>query len=200
MNIEKTVVRQDSNSEIALAELFLLTRIENRMADEDAIDEERRPFQFKASTKSGISTAREFGPATIKKLRNAYLIVAYGDNYRDRFEINETYFFSRCHIDPWLIEKELYFNTQLHENCNILEACRAAGFDEECLSKIERKLHRGMLLNDPNIPRRYIKENGILITENHPEMLRKLVSQYPLEGGHVLAASNNIDFITSQGL
>lgn len=180
MPLNDIVPRQDSSAEIALANLFGLDRILNRMADADANDEDGNPYQFKASTKAGISTARNFGPATIDKLRRAYLIVAYGRNYQDRFEVDRTFFFSRSHIEPWLSPKEQHFIKEQEEADHIITACRRDGFDDNRLDLLRRRLHYGMLINDPNIPKRYILKHGIEITQAHPSDLRRLVREHPL--------------------
>lgn len=150
------------------------------MAIEDAFDEARNPYQFKASTKSGISTARNFGPATIENLRRVYLIIAYGRNYQDRFEVDRTFFMARQHIDPWLILKEEKFLKDQHEASAIIRACKRGGFSADRIDSLRKRLHNGMLINDPNIPKRYILQHGIEITEDHPERLRALVQEYPL--------------------
>ena len=47
--------------------------------------------------------------------------------------------------------------------------------DENIIIKTEKIMSDGILLNDPNIPKKYVEKYGILIDTNHAETLRYII-------------------------
>jgi hypothetical protein len=176
----KRSVRQDRKGEVAVSKLFDLKLNPNRMAKEDAFDEYQNPYQLKASTKAGVSTNRGFGPTTVQNLRNIYIVISWGKSYSNSFLVERTFFLAPYHINPWLDEKVAHFKIQIDEAQRVIDTCRNSGFDEDRLTRLEKRLHNGMLMNNPDIPKRYVLQYGIEITKDFPNRLRELVQLHPL--------------------
>jgi len=176
---------QDDLRERILADLFNLTRQESRIGI-DALDENDNMYELKSTTRSQVSTARDLGPNHIKKWKQRYWIVANGVQDLGKFEINSVYFLSSCHMAEWYHSIEERFRKSIEINKMVMTALRNDPyFPHEHHETVEYVLGRGMLLNDPGIPWKYIVSNGILIEDDHAKQLRFLVSQYPIDQEYV---------------
>jgi hypothetical protein len=170
---------QDSGREIALAALFGLLRLNSRIGV-DAVDLLGRHFELKTTTKSVVSTARDFGPNHIEKWKNRYWIIARGINLPDGFKFNHIYFLSRCHMDAWYNHHMIRFYIDTELTAQASAALQAAGMAASACQRIDQMCKRGMKLNDPGIAWSYVCRHGIAITENHAQRLQVLIDRYPI--------------------
>lgn len=170
---------QDSGREIALAALFGLIRPANRIGV-DAIDLRGHHFELKTTTKSVVSTARDFGPNHIRKWQTRYWIVARGVNRLDGFQFESIYFLSRQHMDAWYDRHLVRFAADNALTAQALTLLQTAGMDRAACQRIDQMCQRGMKLNDPGIAWSYICQHGIRITEDYVQRLQDLIEQYPI--------------------
>jgi hypothetical protein len=178
---------QDNAREIEVAELFALNRGKSRI-DVDAFDACGNPFELKTTSKKSVSTARDLGPDHLKKWRQRYWIIAVGRNDPNGFIYERYFFLSPIHMEGWYrgIEQRFARDQSLAQEVLLGLGDAISGLK---LKRLQYLLHRGMLLNDPNIPWRYVEENGIEILANHAEELERLVAQYPLAASAIAIAA-----------
>jgi hypothetical protein len=172
--------RQDNKGEKDLAALFGLDRTTSRMSEEDAFDQNGNPFQLKTTSKTGgaYSTVRDFGIETIAKFRRMYFLFGSGAVTTNGFTLNphDIWFMAPCHLAGWVRKLENHFVTDiLPLTTEMANRCKDLG------PKVQQILNNGSRLNDPNISKTYIRENGILISTDHKSFLSRLVEQFPLE-------------------
>ena len=176
----KKVIVQDGTREEQMAKLFNLTRKGGRIGI-DAEDEKGNHYELKSTTKGGVSTARDLGPNHLKKWRTRYWIIQSGHNTKKGFIFESTHFLAPVHMEEWYkkIEEKLKADMKLTRLTKRLLK-KAGILTKEQIERVDWLMHRGKLMNDPNIPKGYIRNNGILITKQYPEHLRELVTEYPI--------------------
>lgn len=170
---------QDDNREAALARVLELQRSDSRIGP-DATDELGNQFELKTTTTKSLSTGRDVGIEYLRRMRTQYLIAARGRQTDYAFTFDEIYFLHPVDLENWI---------QLHEarlqgDWDIVErahgALTAVG---ACVNTLRRLLsigRRGITLNNPKIPWKYISNNGTLLGENASLDLRELVASRPL--------------------
>lgn len=173
---------QDGKREADVAALFGLTLGSSRI-DVDATDEFGNPYELKTTSKGSVSTARDLGPQHIEKWSGRYWIVSRGENLVTGFVFLRHFFLAPEHMNGWYrhILSRLDSDIQLSKKCLSILESHLPPIEH---NRVEYLLSRGKLLNDPNIPWRYIEENGIEIKGNHAETLRELIKQFPLTRMH----------------
>lgn len=180
MSAPEIVPVQDNGREAALIDLFRLSAGGGRIGI-DAFDESGHPFELKTTSKGGVSTARDVGPHTVGQWLSKYWIVAMGKNYRSGFSISNVFFLAPVHLKAFCDRIMSRFQADIELSERVKAILHERGFTADEVARVARLLHRGMLLNDPNIPKTYVLQNGIEITSDHPDTLRDLVAKFPLE-------------------
>lgn len=169
---------QDGQREKDLAALFGLTRGNSRIGV-DAHDRHGNPFELKTTSKGGVSTARDVGPHTLAKWSSRYWLIARGKNFATGFRFERVFFMAPQHLAGWIDTLRARFAS----DAAIIDKARApltGTLSPEEMERVQYIFKRGILLNDPNIPWRYVESNGIEILADHAERLSELVEQFPL--------------------
>lgn len=170
---------QDDGREKQLAEIFELQWQADSRIGPDALDENANAFELKSTTRQAVSTARDLGPRHIEKWKQRFWIIGRGKNYHDNFIFDRLFFLSTCHMANWYNKLMSGFNADDVLRSKVISNL-AGTLDAAEIERAERLLKRGMLLNDPGIPWKYVCENGIEIKSDHSKTLRKLTIDYPL--------------------
>lgn len=165
---------QDDSREGALRNLFGLHPSGSRMGS-DATDDFGIPFELKSTTKTGVSTARDVGPHTIARWRQHHWIIAKGSSTEFGYLPEEIYYLSPADMEPYFRALEGRFEKDLRLMRRTLKELKAANFSSANIARLEHLIQRGLTLNNPKIPWRFVVEHGTKITENHAETLRQLV-------------------------
>lgn len=126
---------QDDARELQMVALFNLVVPEDRgRSDIDAYLEWEPtstllPFELKSTTKSSISTVRDFGPEHIAKWRKLHWLFAFYE--RDGKKLRYTYYASPADMATWIEAKEAYVRPDL-----ILAEAAPTLVTDEMLSQI----------------------------------------------------------------
>jgi len=170
---------QDDKRELQIANLFRLIPGTSRIGV-DASDEEANKFELKSTTRDQVSTARDLGPKHIERWEQRYWIIGRGISIGETFDFNSFYFLSRCHMQGWYDMLTARFDADLALRNRLLDVANPFFADHD-LKRVGRLMYDGMLLNDPGLPWRYVKQNGIEIAYDHAYTLRQLIVQFPLD-------------------
>lgn len=173
---------QDDAREASLARALELRRSDRRIGP-DATDAEGNLYELKTMTGKSLTTGRDFGPTYIAKMRGRYLVVARGAQTEYGFTPSDMYFLHPDDLEEWIgpIEDRLADDGALVEL-----ACRtlaAVGVDPERVERLRAIGIRGMTINNPKIPWRYVVTHGTRLGENPALDLRALVAARPLATG-----------------
>lgn len=170
---------QDDTREAALARTLDLKRSDRRIGP-DATDEHGNHFELKTTTKDALSTGRDVGSKYLDGLRRQYLIAARGKQTDYGFAFEDIFFLHPDDLDAWIKRIE----SRLRGDLDVVDrAHRALAALGACVGTLKRLLaigHRGITLNNPKIPWRYITEHGTRLGENPSLDLRELVAARPL--------------------
>ena len=170
---------QDDTREAALARMLELKRSDRRTGP-DATDENGNRFELKTTTRQSLTTARDVGPEYFARLRTQYLIAARGQQTDYGFAFEDIYFLHPDDLEGWIQQYE----TRLRGDMDIVgRAYKALAALGACAKALERLLaigRRGVTLNNPQIPWRYITEQGTRLGQNPSLDLRELVAARPL--------------------
>ena len=170
---------QDDNREAALARLLELQRSGRRVGP-DAVDEHGNEFELKTTTTQNLSTARDVGIEYLARMRTQYLIAARGHQTDYGFAFGDIFFLHPSDLEDWIQPLE----ARLRGDLDIVnQAHRALSAIGACVNTLRRLLsigRRGITLNNPKIPWRYIAENGTRLGENPSLDLRELVASRPI--------------------
>jgi hypothetical protein len=175
-------VVQDDAREEELARVFNLTRPGNRIRV-DAYDENLTEYELKTTSKGSVSTARDLGYSHLDKWKNQYWIVADFENHSSGFQFTNFWFLAPYHMKLWYstIQRRLDEDKKITDTAiSILKQNNA---DDSVVQRIQRLCNDGALLNDPNIPKGYIRKHGFQL-KPCPDELRKLVKEFPLDYRH----------------
>ena len=175
-------VVQDDQREADLAELCELTRPGGRI-DVDAFDcvvPIPNPFELKTTSKGGVSTARDLGYKHLEKWSKRYWIIADFIKHAQGYTFTTIWFLAPEHMAEWFqtIRERLDRDRDVTERAVV--AMIAGGLSNEDIERIRYLCSEGAKLNDPNIPKGYVRKHGIPVIENHAKNIRELVKQYPL--------------------
>jgi hypothetical protein len=156
-----------------------LIRPEGRI-DVDAYDEFGNPYELKTTSKGGVSTARDLGYRHLDKWSKRYWIVADFVNRTEGHVFTGFWFLAPEHMEAWyaMIRARLDQDTALTRRA--VDAMRLGGATEEDISRVEKLCNDGALLNDPNIPKGYIRKHAIPMIGDQRICLRELVARFPL--------------------
>ena len=169
---------QDDVREKELRCLFNLSKLGSRIGA-DARDESDNLYELKSTTRNTVSTARDLGPNHIERWKQRFWIVGQGTNYTNGFLFKDIYFLSRCHMQDWYDELTKRFKQDEELRGRVMDCARSVLTDNDIV-RAGKLLYDGMLLNDPGLPWRYVREHGIKIVGDHANTLRRLVLEYPL--------------------
>jgi len=170
---------QDDLREQQLAGELRLERNTSRIGW-DARDEDDNRFELKTTTKTSVSTGRDVGLAFLQRLRTNYVIVARGPNTDFGFNIEEMWFMPPGSLAEWTAPHEAKQRRDGAIGEAAIEALRAAGGSEDDLKRLAELVARGMTLNNPHIPMRYIRKHGVQLEAPAALQLRELVKAHPL--------------------
>jgi hypothetical protein len=174
---QKRVVQDDIREE-AMARLLGLSRSGKRTGS-DARDENNNRYELKTTTKDSVTTGRDIGPEYLDRIKQSYMICAFGENTNFGFSPREIYFLSPSMMDEWIkkIESRISGDKQLADSA--IEQLKKTGWDKD-IEKLIKIYYRGITLNNPKISLAYIKSHGIKV-EGQPQLhLRELVQQHPI--------------------
>jgi len=172
---------QDDLREIKMREILRLRESGlGRSGHSDAVDENDNKYELKTSFKRGknISTARAVNHNHIIRWRTQHWVVAFGVNYHDRFELTEFYHLSPENMKEWIDSIEDKLNESKRIGDRVIEILMKNSVDVVMMKKVKYLLGVGSQLNDPNIPFKYIKHHGTLLTLPYHESLRQSVNNY----------------------
>ena len=156
---------QDDSREAALARLLELQRSGSRIGP-DAVDEHGNEFELKTTTTQNLSTGRDVGMAYLARMRTQYLIAARGRQTDYSFTFDDIFFLHPHDIEDWIQPHEARLQGDLDIVDRAHSALSALG---ACVNTLRRLLsigQRGITLNNPKIPWRYITEHGTRLGEN----------------------------------
>ena len=174
---------QDDSRENEMRQIFGLMENGGRI-DADAKDEYNHLYELKSTSKSGVSTARDFSFQHIEKGKALYWVFGKGRNIikngNKKFIFDEFWF---CTGDSMLKPFWDKWEKTLKERKKLVDkALKELDWNKEDKEKFKTFCYRGIKQNDPNIPfKSIIKEYGQQIDMTRPrEHLRELVEKYPL--------------------
>ncbi len=130
---------------------------------------------MKTTTQSRISTARDVGLNHLKKWRQLYWICSKGNYVNRKFQFAETYFLFPAQLEEWFskIEASITADDKLFKR--VLKLLKKMGFKLPELERVRRAFRRGVLLNDPRIPWKYIQTRGTEIRGDYSRALRAIL-------------------------
>lgn len=170
---------QDGTREYSLASLSGLILGTSRI-DVDAWDRFGNPFELKTTSKGGVSTARDLGIQHLNKWRERFWVIANFKNFEDGFSFGRIFFLAPVHMEGWYSKIEACLRKDMELADKTLSILSGNISNIEML-RVEHVLKRGRLMNDPNIPKKYVETNGIEITANPAGLLSDLVQKFPLK-------------------
>jgi len=173
------IVVQDDVREKLMIDMGGLLPVTGRLGA-DAQDHLGNLFELKSTSKSSVSTARDFHQDTINKYRERYWLVATFDAGRMDFE--NLYFLAPQHLEEWYRSQETILSRYSRICDRMFEVIASHDFDHHEVSMLKGIATRGSKRNDPNIPMTYIRKNGkkLNLDENVPAQIASLVSQYTI--------------------
>lgn len=133
---------QDDSREKQLAVLCGLQYVETREGP-DAVDRDGNLYELKSTTRSGVSTARDVGPHTIREWRTKYWIFAVGEYYESGLEIESLYVAHPHVLEDRFSEIERQILSKYDPCMKVLDAARRAGVSPEILRIAEAVIDRG---------------------------------------------------------
>ena len=170
---------QDDNREVALARLLELQR-SNRRIGPDAVDAYGNKFELKTTTTKSVSTGRDVGLDYLNRLRTQYMITARGRQTDYGFAFDDIFFLHPDDLDDWIHPLE----TRLKGDLDVVDQAHGAlAALGACVNTLKRLLsigQRGITLNNPKIPWKYVIEHGTRLGENPSLDLRELIASRPL--------------------
>lgn len=172
---------QDDAREIQLAQLLRLQRSDSRTGA-DACDEQGRRYELKTTTTKSVTTGRDLSPRYFERLRRRYLVVAKGANTEFGFEPKELWFLSPEMLADWMRPYEDKWARLVGLSNRVLGLMRASsGFCDDELEEVRKVLERGLTINNPKIPMKYVRTHGRTIAGPDPSgALRALADAHPL--------------------
>lgn len=180
--VKRLVTTQDDSREAFMADQFGLIRINQNRQDLDSIDRLGNRWEMKSTTKKGgsYSTTRDLGPRHLKKWRFNYFLFGRAWNYASGFEFENYYMLAPVHMEAWYQKIEAGFN-EATDFCNsiIADLPHRSPEDHE---RIRRSMYDGMLLNDPNISRKYIEQHGERVVRVGHDTILDFAERFPIAG------------------
>lgn len=164
---------QDDLRQDYMIKLFNLHSVSDREGVDAYYDDFK--FELKSTSKGSVSTARDLGYNHLEKWKNLYWIIGNFHNTTSGFHFYNFYLITPNGMKPWYdkIKEKLDKDKILCDYT--IDLLKKQQVDENIIIKTEKIMSDGILLNDPNIPKKYVEKHGILIDTNHAETLRYII-------------------------
>lgn len=173
---------QDDIREEILTRTLNLTRTGKRTGP-DAIDEYGNVFELKTTTREALTTGRDIGLEYLARMRTQYLIAARGKQTDYGFAADDIYFLHPDDLDEWITSIEDRIRADLDIVMRAHSALNALGTGVKMLDRLLAIGKRGITLNNPKIPWKYIAKHGTRLGQNPALDLREIVANRPLPNG-----------------
>lgn len=167
---------QDNKREAILIEMFGLQEGDGNRIGVDAYSPTGLPVELKSTTKKSVSTARDLGRNHLAKWRNRYWIIGSFDITSETFR--DIYMLAPIHLEEWFSKIEKKFDEADRLKTAVLTQISLPESDKK---KVEYYMHRGSLLNDPNISLAYVRDNGVRVSGNPKRSFMEFIDGHPLE-------------------
>ena len=166
---------QDDTRERMLKKMFGLKDSNEGRIGADAIDDLGNRFELKSGTGKSVTTTRDVGLHTLQKWLGKHWLVGFGEIKLDNFEFIEIYYLSPNDMKGFC---EKIFN-KINPDLIIFEEAKKIlkknNFTFDKIERLEYLVKRGYTLNNPKIPYKYIKDNGIFLNEWSEESLKNAI-------------------------
>jgi hypothetical protein len=142
----------------------------------DATDKIGNRYELKTTSRDAVATSRDAGMRHIERWRNEYWVISFWD--RDANTLGESYFLTPENMEEWISSIEF----KILERLNLMDKIKnmiKANVSKYELELFDRCTERAGTLNAPQIPMKYVRQNGQLIRTKKD--LKKLVEQNPLK-------------------
>jgi len=178
-NYEKAAEVQDNRRENQLADLLDLRQASRRIGD-DATDEFGNSYESKSTTVKSVGTSRDVGRTYTNRMRQRYLIVAFGRNNRYGFAPEEIWALHPEDLDEWIsnLEAKILADEEIAETA--IRAIADLGASKEVQARLRYLCERGATYNNPKISMDVIRRRGTLLEGDPALSLRRFVSLRPL--------------------
>jgi hypothetical protein len=175
-----TRIVQDDKREEDMARIFGTHWNAHREAADSHTDEGIE-LEFKSHSKPSVSTARDLGYAYLDRMSKRYWVLGRFINHDSGHVWQSFRFMAPQHLKGWFDKIRGKLDADKEVANRVVSVLQAANVDEAIIERAAKLMKDGALLNDPNIPAKYIEANSIEITENHPERLKELIQQFPID-------------------
>lgn len=168
---------QDDKREIAMRAILDLRESGEGREGSDAIDECDNKYELKTSFKKdrGVSTARSVNFRHVAKWREKHWIIAFGNHYKDGFNLTEFYYISPRNMEEWISKVECRLEERKELSDYTTKCLYECATSDVVIKKINTILRWGSKLNDPRLPVAYIKSHGVLLEAPFDKYLRKVL-------------------------
>lgn len=170
---------QDDIREEILTRTLNLTRTGKRIGP-DATDEYGNVFELKTTTTKSLTTARDIGLEYLARMRKQYLIAANGKQTDYGFAAADIYFLHPDDLNEWITPIEGRLRADMDIVMRAHDALAALGTSSKMLDRLLAIGRRGITLNNPKIPWKYVAEHGTRLGQNPALDLREIVARRPL--------------------
>ena len=159
--------------------LFNLRRPGGRI-DVDAFDKFDNPYELKTTSKGGVSTARDLGYNHLDKWAKRYWIIVDFKKTIDSHDFINFWFMAPRHLQGWFdkIRARLDLDREITERAE--KSMRLGGASDEDIRRVLKLCSDGALLNDPNIPKGYVRKHALPLMGDMEQHLYTMVQQFPL--------------------
>jgi hypothetical protein len=170
---------QDDLRQDHMIDLFKLRGVEDR----EGVDAYFNDFAFelKSSSKGSVSTARDLGYNHLNKWKSRYWLIGNFHNTTSGFTFDNFYLITPERMMPWYekIKEKLDKDKLICDY--VISVLKKQHVDHHVLVRTEKLMSDGILLNDPNIPKKYVEKYGILIDKDHADTLRFIMEREAIE-------------------
>lgn len=172
--MKKKIVQDDSRQDYMI-KLFQLESVEDREGVDAFLG--NLEFELKSTSKGNVSTARDLGYNHLEKWKDMFWIVGNFKNTTEGFHFDSFYLLTPRKMEGWYskIRSKLDQDRKVAET--VISVLQSQNVSEEVITRTKKLMNDGALLNDPNISKKYIIENGIVINDNHAAELRRLIRE-----------------------
>jgi len=164
---------QDDLRQAYMIDLFKLRGVEDREGVDAYYNDYK--FELKSTSKGSVSTARDLGYNHLEKWESQYWIIGNFHNTTSGFQFDNFYLITPNRMMPWYekIKEKLDKDKLLCDY--VINVLKKQQIDQHVIIRTEKIMSDGILLNDPNIPKKYVEKYGILINYNHAETLKNIM-------------------------
>jgi hypothetical protein len=169
---------QDNKRETQIANFLGLTPSELR-AGEDAIDSHGHPFELKSASKTQVTTGRDVGVHTIAKWRQTYWVVACGkQDKRGVLHLSALFVAHPTGLESWFSKWETVLKDEERRFTRVLRSAKRAGASDEDIEFVRKKCERGITRNNPKIPLKIFRDNGLQLDHQNAAKAREQLSRF----------------------